>query len=391
MQRAVAMATLVHGLSVIEKPSFCEDALASMNAAMGLGAEIEAGKHSVKITGGVHSPAHLLDCRESGLCMRMFAPIAALFGHEIMLTGRPSLLRRPVGFLEKPLEMLGAAAKTSGGFPPLKVKGPLKGGVAAIDASVSSQALTGLLIALPICKNDSKIKAENLQSREYVDLTVSMQKQFGVIVKNPDPYYEILGNQTYNPSRIAIEGDWSCASFMLVAGAISGEVKITGLAADSHQPDRKIVLAIERAGGSVKFNGDSVCVKHADLSGFEFDATGCPDLFPPLVALACACRGTSTIKGAGRLKHKESDRAGVLAGEFSKIGAKLKVEGDCMVIEGSKILGGTIDPHNDHRIAMAGGLAGMMSEKGVKIKNPECVSKSYPGFFEDLQKIGADV
>ena len=184
-----------------------------------------------------------------------------------------------------------------------------------------------------------------------------------------------------------MEGDWSGASFMLVAGAIAGLVAVEGLNNDSKQPDMAIMDALEKAGAEVRDDPDGITVTKSDLIGFEFDATDCPDLFPPLAVLACNCKGTSKIHGAERLKHKESDRGQVLVNELGAIGANIKLNGDTMEIEGGKIRGGKINSHNDHRIAMAGAIAALASEKGVEITDEKCVSKSYPGFFRDLEQM----
>ena len=185
-----------------------------------------------------------------------------------------------------------------------------------------------------------------------------------------------------------VEGDWSGASFLVAAGAIGGSVKVTGLDTKSPQADRCILAALRAAGAEVKESADAVEISAGELCAFEFDATHCPDLFPPLVALACNCSGVTELKGVERLKFKESDRAAVLHKEFSALGAKISIAGDVMKIEGVKLNGGTIDSHNDHRIAMAGALAGINARAPVTILGAECVSKSYPDFFEDFVSIG---
>lgn len=188
-----------------------------------------------------------------------------------------------------------------------------------------------------------------------------------------------------------MEGDWSGASFLLTAGALGGSVTMTGLDTNSPQADRKMIEALMAAGASVKMIGDSVEVAKKDLKAFDFDATHCPDLFPPLVALACNCKGTTILTGVERLIHKESNRAMVLEKEFSSLGAVIRIDGNRMEIEGAKLKGGTIDAHNDHRIAMAGAVAAINAEKDVTIRGYECVAKSYPDFFEDFSKIGGIV
>ncbi|MBM4387276.1 MAG: 3-phosphoshikimate 1-carboxyvinyltransferase, partial [Deltaproteobacteria bacterium] len=327
-----------------------------------------------------------IDCGESGLCARMFAPIAALSEDEVSLTGRGSLLSRPMNMIEKPLRDLGAECVTNKGKLPIKVRGRLKGGTIGIDGSAGSQFLSGLLTALPLCGNDSEIVVSNLKSKPYVRMTIETLKRCGIEIICDDAMtrFGIPGGHRYKPVEHAIRGDWSSASFFLVAAAIAGSVRIAGLDPDSLQADRAILQALERAGARISLNGGYITVEKNSLKGFEFDATDCPDLFPPLTALACNCEGISVIRGAERLRDKESDRASALKGELGRIGADVRISGGFLEISGRKLQGGTADSRGDHRIAMACALAALNSEKGIRIMNETCVSKSYPEFFEHL-------
>lgn len=387
MQRAVAAALLAEGSSEILNPSFCNDAMAAIGIAEALGAIVRKDEGKVVITGGLKPKKNTLNCGESGLCMRMFSPIAALSDQEITITGNGSLLSRPAGMIEKPLKKLGAECKTANGKIPIRITGPIKGGNITIDGSTTSQFLSGLLMVLPLCKEDSEVKVANLKSRDYVTLTQDVLGKFGITVNSDKDIFHIQGNQKYTAATIQIEGDWSGAAFILVAGAIAGEVTVKRIEARSKQPDKRIIDALKLAGAHVTADSKSVTVRKAELYGFEFDATDCPDLFPPLVALACNCNGTSRISGVARLRNKESDRAAALIEEFAKTGARIKISGNDMEVTGTKLKGGEINSHNDHRIAMACAVAGLTSEKGVRITNAECVSKSYPEFFNDLKKI----
>ena len=181
------------------------------------------------------------------------------------------------------------------------------------------------------------------------------------------------------------------AALILTAAAVRGETTVENLRPDSLQADRRVLEALRAAGAELILREDSVTVRRRDLKAFDFDATDCPDLFPPLAALALNCAGTSRIFGAGRLKHKESDRAAVLFKELSGLGAAIVVREDVLEVARSRIRGGTLDAHNDHRIAMAGALAGLASESGVRVEGAECVAKSYPRFFEDLESLGGDI
>jgi len=387
MQRVVALAALADGQTTITNPSFCNDSLAAIGIVKGLGAIAQTETEKVSIEGTTtEPPSNELYCNESGLCMRMFSPIAALFSREMTITGSGSLLSRPIGMIEKPLRELGAKVETNGGLPPVKIKGPMLGGIVTVDGSISSQFISGLVMALPLCKNDSEVEMLNLKSKDYVEMTKQAVEGFGGEVEEDEEKLFMRGGQKYSARDFRIEGDWSGAAFMLVAGAIAGEVNIDGLES-SAQPDQEIKTVLMDVGAEVILDTDEIFVSKSELNGFEFDATHSPDLFPPLVALACNCKGKSTIIGVERLVNKESNRALALVDEFTKIGADIRINGNRMEIEGRKLRGGTVSSHGDHRIAMACAIAALTSEKGVKIINHECVSKSYPRFFEDLNKL----
>jgi 3-phosphoshikimate 1-carboxyvinyltransferase len=296
--------------------------------------------------------------------------------------------------IESPLKDLGVKVSTSNGRPPLTVKGPLKGGKATVDGAISSQLLTGLLMALPKAPKDSLLEVENLKSIPYIDMTLALLKTIGIDVRHTN--YEtffIKGMQTYRFPRNQywVEGDWSGAAFLLTAGAVGGTVAVTGLDPRSPQADQKIIRALELAGANINITQNTVKVIKNELNAFHFDATHCPDLFPPLVALACHCKGKTILTGVERLIHKESNRALALEKEFTALGGEIRLAGNQMEITGKRLKGGTINSHNDHRIAMAGAVAAINVSHHVIIEDSECTAKSYPNFFEDLKSIGASV
>ena len=275
---------------------------------------------------------------------------------------------------------------------PVEVSSILKGGIAEIDGSLSSQFLTGLLMALPLAENDSIVHVKNLKSREYIDITIDVLEKFGITVKNEEyNEFRIKGGQRFKPAQIDIEGDWSGAAFLLCAGAISGSIGITGLNPESCQPDRAIVTALRKSGADVDIEKNIIQVHSKNLYGFEFDATECPDLFPPLAALAFYCKGESLIWGAERLKHKESDRGLAIISEFKKMGGSVKIENDCMVIRSSALTGAKIDPHGDHRMAMACAVAATGCSGRVEIDDAGCVNKSYNEFYDHMIKLGVEI
>ncbi len=392
MQRAIAASLLAEGESRISHPSFCDDSMAAMRVAGAMGASVEKKNDQVIIRGGIKPVSGILNCGESGLCIRMFTPIAALTGEKMILTGEGSLAGRPVSGIEEALGKLGVTITSQNGFLPVEVSSMLKGGVAEIDGSISSQFLTGLLMALPLAEKDSIIKVDNLKSREYIDITIDVLKKFGIKVENRGySEFRIYGNQKFTPADIDIEGDWSGAAFLLCAGAIAGSVSVTGLNPESCQPDRAIITALRKSGAEVKVEKDIIEITSNNLHGFEFDATECPDLFPPIAALAFYCKGESVIWGAGRLKHKESDRGAAIISEFRKMGGSVRIDKDCMVIRGSALSGAEINPHGDHRMAMACAVAALGSSAVVEIDDAECINKSYNEFYDDMIRLGAEI
>jgi len=393
MIRAVAASLLAGGTSHLMNPSFCADSLSALRIAGLLGAEIENGNEQISITGtrGMSTEAfkeYRINCGESGLCMRMFTPVIGLNPQRFIIEGSGSLMSRPMKDLET-LSLMGAVCETREGYPPIVIHGPIRGGSIAIDGSATSQFLTGLLMAAPLCREKTTIEVVNLKSKPYVEMTLALLKHFGISVDHDSELtlFRIDGNQQYVPQRYTIEGDWSGAAFLLVAGAIGGSIEVKGLKTNSFQADKVILDGLQRAGAMVKINDTTIQVKKDNLTAFEFDATDCPDLVPPLTALAANCRGKSVIHGIGRLKYKESDRAEALLSEFSRLSIKIELKGDSMEIHGGKPVGNLVDSHNDHRIAMACAVAALNGERPVVIDNYQCVAKSYPDFFRDIRSV----
>ena len=390
MQRAVLAASLARGQSTILNPAFCSDALASLRVAESLGAEVKRESSSVTIEGMRKPRKDLLDCGESGLCFRISCALASLYSDEITVTAQGSLLKREQSMVVNPLRELGVECSSRDAYAPLVIRGPLRGGEIRINASSSSQFLSGLLMALPLCRENSTLKVVDLKSRPYVAMTLELLEEFGIAVDVAPDFSEfrITGGQAYSPCDYTVEGDWSGASFLLVAGALHGEISVGGLKKDSLQADREILSALKDAGADLRWNAEDLEVRKSPLRAFSFDASDSPDLFPPLVALACACEGKSRIKGISRLSGKESNRALTLRSEFEKLGASISLDGDWMEICGGSLRSAGIDSHNDHRIAMACAVAACGIEGGVDIEGEGCVAKSYPDFFEVLESLG---
>ncbi len=390
-QRALAAALLSDGETTLNNIEFCDDTLSAMKMIEALGAKVEqVGESTLKIKGGLNPISTGLFVGESGLATRLFTPIASLCSRPIEIDGHGSILKRPMTMMVEPLRAAGVRVTDNNGYLPLEVCGPIAGGDISVDGSVSSQFITGLLLALPLSKADSTLYVNRAVSLPYLDMTIDTAKRFGVEISH-DAYREfyIAGNQSYKATEFNVECDWSAASTLLVAGATSGSVTISNISMLSMQADREIYTALVRAGALVESDMDKVRVSHRPLHAFEFDATQCPDLFPALVALAASAEGVSVVKGAERLIHKESDRAATLQAEYGKLGINIEVDGDYMRIEGGQIGSARVESHNDHRIAMSLAVAALRCDDMVVIENAEAVSKSYPTFFEDLESLRA--
>ena len=389
-QRALAVALLADGESTIGNLELCDDTRLAIRCIEALGAEVTLIDDStIRVRGGLAPRTDRLHIGESGLATRLFTPIASLHNQPITINGEGTILYRPISMMIDPLRQLGVEVRDGGGFLPIQVCGPMQGGEVAVDGSISSQFLTGLLLSLPMAQNDTTIYVKNLKSLPYVDMTIDTARRFGVEIAHKD-YCEffIEGNQHYTATDYMIEGDWSGAAPMFVAGAVAGEVTVENISRLSLQADTAIIDALISAGAEVESTDNAITVRHRRLKAFEFDATHCPDLFPALVALAANCEGTSTLYGTERLLHKESNRAATLAEEYAKAGIEVDInEQNIMRVRGGKIHGCTADSHGDHRIAMSMAIAALTADAPITIEGAECVAKSYPSFFDDLEQL----
>ncbi len=399
MQRACAAALLHRGVTEILHPGKSNDDMAARDVITRLGARITDQGNMLKIESeGVHPLSPEVHCGESGLGIRMFTPIAALSDRPIQVTGSGSLVTRPMDFFDEIFPQLGIRIRSNAGRLPLNIQGPLQPQDITVDGSLSSQFLTGLLMAFSSAgAEDVTITVRGLKSRPYIDLTLAVMRSFGMNVPEvtSDDRF-VFGKRTEPVTgiiRYAVEGDWSGAAFLIVAGALAGDISITGLQSDSVQGDRAVLDALASAGGTFVFVDGVLEVKRSELSAFEFDATECPDLFPPLAAMAALAKGVTVIKGVSRLAHKESDRGLTLQEEFGKMGVSIRLEGDLMYIDGGgPIQGAQVHSRHDHRIAMALAVAGLRAGSGVtEIEDAEAIRKSYPDFFEDIRMLGAKV
>ncbi|MBS1497002.1 MAG: 3-phosphoshikimate 1-carboxyvinyltransferase [Bacteroidetes bacterium] len=400
MQRACAAALLHHGHTNIINPGKSNDDIAALSIIKNLGAFIQQNADGSISIESLHYPAEdaknkEINCGESGLSIRMFVPIAALNSAPIQVTGSGSLLTRPMDFFDEILPKLSVQIQSNAGRLPLHLQGPLLPGDITIDGSLSSQFLTGLLMAFAkAATKQVTITVINLKSKPYIDLTLQIMKLFGYEVKNENYERFIIQPQPRFDKDVTytVEGDWSGAAFLLVAGAIAGDIKVKGLDIQSAQADKAILNALILAKAAMKISDNEIELHSKSLEAFEFDATDCPDLFPPLVALAVYCQGTTVIKGVSRLAHKESNRALTLQQEFAKMGVTILLEDDVMKIEGGgKVHGAALHSRHDHRIAMAGAIAALRAEGFTTIDEADAINKSYPDFYEHIKHLGASV
>jgi 3-phosphoshikimate 1-carboxyvinyltransferase len=400
MQRACVAALLSKGTSSIYNPGHSNDDQATLKVIEALGAKIKIEKDKLIIeSDGVSPETDEVNCGESGLGIRMLTPVIALCKKEITINGEGSLLNRPMDFFDEILPELAVKIKNNNGKLPMVIQGPLRPANIEVDGSVSSQFITGLIMAYSAAgAKDVSIKVNNLKSKPYIDLTLDVMKQFGLKVPENRNYEEFIFHR--NPIHHSpltthsynVESDWSGGAFLLVAGAIAGPITVRGLDLTSTQADKDIIDALTSANAAIAIEAKGIKIHPTEMNAFDFDATDCPDLFPPLVTLAAYCKGETTIKGVSRLIHKETNRAVSLQEEFEKMGVRIVLKDDVMIIHGGKgVKGANVHSHHDHRIAMACAVAALKAEGETIIEEAGAVKKSYPDFFADLSKLGARI
>lgn len=370
--RLLIAAAMCQGESVIEGISLCDDVMATIDCLRAFGAKIEIDGANAKVQGIDFTVAKAegdLNCRESGSTIRFLIPLAMLSENQVRFVGSKSLMSRPFGVYEEIALGQGLIFRRDGG---IVVGGALQAGEYSVRGDVSSQFVTGLIFALSLLKEDSKIKFTTaIESRPYIDLTISSLSEFGVKIAWEGDRLVIKGGQEYHPATVSVEGDFSGAAFVDALNFIGGEVSVEGLNSSSEQADRVYPEYFEKLS-----------------EGFsQLNIENCPDLAPILFTLATLKHGAEFI-GTRRLKIKESDRAEVMRAELSKFGADISVEENRVIVKKAALHTPTeaLCGHNDHRVVMS--LAVLCSIFGGIIEGAEAISKSYPDFFGDLEKIG---
>lgn len=397
-QRAIALALINKGVTQIKGLGFCDDEKAALSIVENAGAKVISSDGITKIFSNGFKPNNEISVNvgESGLSSRMFTPILANSENTVIIEGHGSLLTRPMDFFFNVFPELSVSISSKNNKIPIKIKGPLKAKNISVDGTQSSQYITGLVYGF-IGSDDAagkKIEINQLKSRPYFELSLEALEQFGVklsfqndIVTFPNSY-KLSGNHA-----IQIEGDWSSASFFIVGAAIRGSLELTNLNQKTKQADIAIIQAVKQFGCNIKTHKNSITVESLENNAFNFDATDCPDLFPPLAVLAVFAKGTSRIQGLHRLKHKESDRGEGIKSTFRQLGVivELDYQNDTMLIQGGqKVKGGKVYSLNDHRMAMALTIIGLISGEQVIVTNADAINKSFPTFYELLLTL-ADV
>lgn len=392
-----------------------DDIMATASCLAALGAKVrrtETGFDVVPVSSPVHDA--LLDCGESGSTLRFMLPVAAALACGARLTGHGRLSERPLSPLYEELCDKGVSLGPQGTFP-LSVGGRIHDGRFRLPGNVSSQFVSGLLLAAPLMRLPVEVLVrEPVQSRPYIALTVDALARFRVRVAvsrgavngcsttsykvfdadSPRAPEEPSPSVTYRtPGSVTVEGDWSNAAFWLVAGALGGDgITVRGLSGTSSQGDRAIADLVEKFGAHVEQTGDEVHVTPGPLHGIRIDATDIPDLVPPLAVMAGLAQGQTIITGVARLRLKESDRIATVSAALEALGGRIVATDDQLVITG---VGGyrscEIDAAGDHRIAMMGAIAATRADGPVTIRGAECVSKSYERFFDDFARLGGHV
>ncbi|MEM2537580.1 MAG: 3-phosphoshikimate 1-carboxyvinyltransferase [Candidatus Bathyarchaeia archaeon] len=395
--RMLVAALLSDGKTVIEKPLVSDDTLATLEAIKAFGAVVEQKGGFWEIDGQppLKMPEKPVNCRESGTTLRFMMPVAALAQGKTTFIMGSSLSNRPIKPLLQSLGVLGVKTEH---HPPMVVVygGGIDGGKTTLRGDVSSQFVSGLLFACPRAKNDTEIDiAKKVESKGYIDMTVEVLHKHAVEVEISKDYshIKIPSGQEYKPFKHKVPGDFSSAAYLLAAAAItSSKIRVYNLDYTSRQGDKAILETLRQAGVNVHVGENFVEVYGTVSNAIKVDASDIPDLVPACTAIACYATGKSEIRNAGRLRYKESDRLAALYTEFRKMGADINVEGDSLIMRGPcKLRGAVIDPHNDHRIAMACAIAAFGAEGNSTIMNAECVGKSYPTFFKDLSLLGAEI
>ena len=392
--RGLMCAALAKGKSEIIHPLISDDTEAARDVLSKVGINIDKKGDIWQVTGGnFRKPDTDLFCGESAATLRFMTAICSVIPGKCRLTSAPSLSKRPIKPLLQALRQLGVNCLYQEKVTLVIVEGGrLKGGVTELPGDISSQFVSALLIISPLADEGVKIRLTTpLESKPFILMTLECLEKFGIEVKASEDLrkFEVL-KQPYKPTRYSVEGDWSSASYFLALGALSGEVEVENLNPESLQGDKVILNLLRDMGVSVEINKNSVRVRRSKLNAIQADLSNCIDLLPTMGVLASAADGVSQFVGIERARLKESNRVAALRQGLEGMGIKVTEESHRLTVTGSQPKGSAIDSKNDHRIAMAFSILGSVAG-GTIINGAECVSKTYPEFWDALKSIGGEV
>lgn len=400
--REIICAALAQGISVIDNISMSDDIAATLRClnALGVKSELTAskfkGRSAVKIygTGGVKATGAVCDCGESGSTLRFLLPLGALCGAPVTFSGAGRLGERPLKPYYDIFDLQCIKYSPAQGLP-VTVEGRLRSGEFKLPGNVSSQFVSGLLVALPLLEGNSEIIITTpLESQSYIDLTLSALAKYGIEVTNNNyQRFSVPGGQKYQSGNADVEGDWSQAAFWLVAGCLNGDIICGGAEETSLQGDRVVKDILTAMGGNITMTDGGLQAVTSPLHGTVIDAADCPDIIPVLTVAAAVAEGTTKIINAGRLRIKECDRLHAIAAELNKLGADVTEQAESLVVKGKPqgLVGGSVSAWNDHRIAMSMAVASLVCRGPVIIGGSESVKKSYPTFWQDFRMLGGRI
>lgn len=392
--RLLIAAALADEPTVLSCNVLSDDIRATADCLCALGAHVEYGENQMTVTPIGKSTAEQkvqLDCGESGSTLRFLLPVVSALGKNGVFSGHGRLPERPVTDLRNAMAEHGVTFSPPWVFP-IETAGKLSAGKFTLKGNVSSQYVTGLLFALPLLSGDSEIELlPPVESKAYIDMTLSTLQTFGISVEASENTYKIRGGQTYkSPGTVTVDGDWSNAAFYLTAGALGAPVTVTGLKLCSVQGDKAILDILRQMGAHIEVQGDVVTVSPAPLHGVSIDASGIPDLVPILSVAAAACEtGVTTFTNAARLRIKECDRLAAINECLTNMGVVCAETDDGLVVWGGEgIRGGNVFSFNDHRMVMSMAIAATAARESTTVREAQAVKKSYPHFFADFEKLG---
>ncbi|XFA98395.1 3-phosphoshikimate 1-carboxyvinyltransferase [Candidatus Izemoplasma sp. B36] len=393
LHRAIISASIAKGTSIIHNVIYSDDVNATLDIFASLGVAVERYVDRLVITSkGIDSftISTPINCNESGSTLRFVIPILSN-QQEVYFKGKSSLMSRPMHIYEEIFSYQGLTYKKQNDS--IVTRGKIKPGKFKIPGNISSQFISGLLFVLPLLNGDSEIEIlGTLESSSYINMTIDVLESFGIFIKHKKNRFLVNGNQSYKPTEIFAENDFSQMAFFSVLGIINNDITIKGMNFNSFQPDKVIIDAIINIGGIVEKHSDIAIFKRSKTSDFTFDLSQSPDLAPILSVLASKSHGFSRLINGERLKIKESNRLLTTYNSLKQMGVRIIMGDDYLEIVGpNKFRGGEFDSYNDHRIAMMLAIAATVAESKTTITNAEAINKSYPNFYTDLESLGVKI